>query len=306
MLKALITELKAKMPQLEMRENEPLKAHTSFRIGGAARLMLLPKEQKELEALAVLLYKAGISPFILGNGSNLLFPDEGYGGVIIKTSLMNGVEKAGENIIRAESGALLSQTASFAAKNSLGGMEFAHGIPGSVGGAVIMNAGAYGGEMADIAVKTVYLNEKAEKCAAVGAEQDFSYRHSRFSAGDIILYTELCLENGIEAGIRAKMDELKEKRRASQPLELPSAGSAFKRPAGGFAARLIDEAGLKGLSVGGAQVSKKHAGFIVNTGGATAADVLELIEKIQQAVFERSGIMLEPEIRTVRFTEREN
>lgn len=300
MLNALISELKSALPRLEMRENEPLKAHTSFRIGGAARLMLLPESRLELETLARLLFSAGVRPFILGNGSNLLFPDEGYDGVIIKTALINKIEKAGDNIIRAESGALLSQAASFAAKNSLSGMEFAHGIPGSVGGAVIMNAGAYGGEMADIAVKTVYLNEKTEKCAANGAEQEFSYRHSRFSSGDIILYTELRLENGSEAEIRAEMDELKQKRRASQPLELPSAGSAFKRPEGGFAARLIDEAGLKGLKVGGAQVSEKHAGFIVNTGGATAADVLKLIEKIQAAVFAASGIRLEPEIRIVK------
>lgn len=296
----MLNRIRALFPGLELRENEPLKNHTSFRIGGPADVMLLPKTAQELAALYKSLLKMDVRPFVMGNGSNLLFADEGYRGVVIKTSGMNGVSLAGESTVRAESGALLSQTAVFARKNSLAGMEFAHGIPGSVGGAIMMNAGAYGGEMKDITVKTVYLDAAGELREVTGGEHDFSYRHSRFQPGEIVLCSEFSLQHGLEAEIQERMSELAAKRKASQPLDMPSAGSAFKRPAGGYAAAMIDQAGLKGLSVGGAQVSTKHAGFIVNTGGASCADVLALIDKIKEAVFAASGIELEPEIRIVR------
>ena len=296
----MLNNIRALFPGLEVRENEPLKNHTSFRIGGPADVMLLPKTAEELTDVYKALLKMDVRPFVMGNGSNLLFADEGYRGVVIKTSGMNGLSLAAENVIRAGSGALLSQTAVFARKNSLAGMEFAHGIPGSVGGAIMMNAGAYGGEMKDITVKTAYLDASGKMCEVSGEEHEFSYRHSRFQPGEIVLYSEFSLKPGAEAEIQERMSGLAAKRTASQPVEMPSAGSAFKRPAGGFAAALIDQAGLKGLSVGGAQVSPKHAGFIVNTGGATCADVLALIDKVKEAVFRASGIELEPEIRVVR------
>ncbi len=295
----MVNKLRTLFPELELREREPLKNHTSFRIGGPADIMLLPKTAEELEAAYKAVLAMGAPHFVMGNGSNLLFADAGFRGIIIKTSGMNDISFAGDKLIRAGSGALLSQTAVFARRNSLTGMEFAHGIPGSLGGAVMMNAGAYGGEMKDIVRRTVYLDSAGERREAVGEEHEFSYRHSRFKAGEIVLYSELALQPGDESAIQDKMNELAARRRNSQPLDMPSAGSAFKRPADGFAAALIDEAGLKGLSVGGAQVSPKHAGFIVNTGGATCADVLALIDKVNTAVLAASGIELEPEIRIV-------
>ncbi|MDD6188159.1 MAG: UDP-N-acetylmuramate dehydrogenase [Clostridiales bacterium] len=296
----MLNKIRALFPGLEIRENEPLKNHTSFRIGGPADVMLLPKSAEELTALYRALLEMDIHPFVMGNGSNLLFADEGCRGVVIKTTGLNGVSLAGDGIVRAESGALLSQAAVFARKNALTGMEFAHGIPGSVGGAIIMNAGAYGGEMKDITRRTVYLDTAGELREVSGGEHEFSYRHSRFQPGEIVLYSEFSLQPGVEAEIQEKMNQLAAKRKASQPLNLPSAGSAFKRPVGGYAAALIDQAGLKGLTVGGAQVSVKHAGFLVNVGGATCSDVLALIDKVKEAVFAASGIELEPEIRIVR------
>ena len=295
----MLNKLRALFPALEIRENEPLKNHSSFRIGGPADVMLLPKTPDELEALYRTLLEMDIRPFVMGNGSNLLFADEGYRGVVVKTSGMKEISLTGDGLIRAESGALLSQTAVFARKNALMGMEFAHGIPGSVGGAVMMNAGAYGGEMKDITVRTVYLDSKGERREVSGGEHEFSYRRSRFRPGEVILYSEIALSPGNGDEIHERMNELAARRRASQPLDMPSAGSAFKRPAGGYAAEQIDRAGLKGLSVGGAQVSEKHAGFIVNTGSATCADVLALRDKIKEAVFAASGTELEPEIRIV-------
>ena len=296
----MLSKIRSLFPELEIRENEPLKNHSSFRIGGPADVMFLPKTTEELAGLYKLLLEGEVRHFVMGNGSNLLFADEGYRGAVIKTSGLNEVSLAAENTLRAQCGALLSQTAVFARKNALSGMEFAHGIPGSVGGAVVMNAGAYGGEIKDVAVKTVYLNASGEVREAVGEEHDFGYRHSRFQPGEIVLSCDFVLQPGDENEIQEKMSELAAKRKASQPLELPSAGSTFKRPVGGYAAALIDQAGLKGLTVGGAQVSPKHAGFVVNIGGASCADVLALMEKIKEAVFAASGIELEPEVRIVK------
>ena len=296
----MLSKIRSLFPELEIRENEPLKNHSSFRIGGPADVMFLPKTAEELAGLYKLLLEGEVRHFIMGNGSNLLFADEGYRGAVIKTSGLNEVSLAAENTLRAQCGALLSQTAVFARKHALTGMEFAHGIPGSVGGAVVMNAGAYGGEIKDVAVKTVYLDASGEVREAVGEEHDFGYRHSRFQPGEIVLSCDFVLQPGDENEIQEKMSELAAKRKASQPLELPSAGSTFKRPVGGYAAALIDQAGLKGLTVGGAQVSPKHAGFVVNIGGASCADVLALMEKIKEAVFAASGIELEPEVRIVK------
>lgn len=296
----MLSKIRSLFPELEIRENEPLKNHSSFRIGGPADVMFLPKTAEELAGLYKLLLEGEVRHFVMGNGSNLLFADEGYRGAVIKTSGLNEVSLAAENTLRAQCGALLSQTAVFARKHALMGMEFAHGIPGSVGGAVVMNAGAYGGEIKDVAVKTVYLDASGEVREAVGEEHDFGYRHSRFQPGEIVLSCDFVLQPGDENEIQEKMSELAAKRKASQPLELPSAGSTFKRPVGGFAAALIDQAGLKGLTVGGAQVSPKHAGFVVNIGGASCADVLALMEKIKEAVFAASGIELEPEVRIVK------
>lgn len=296
----MLSKIRSLFPTLEIRENEPLKNHSSFRIGGPADVMFLPKTTEELAGLYKLLLEGEVRHFVMGNGSNLLFADEGYRGAVIKTSGLNNISLVGENTLRAQCGALLSQTAVFARKNSLAGMEFAHGIPGSVGGAVVMNAGAYGGEIKDVAVKTLYLDAAGELREAVGEAHDFSYRHSRFQPGEIVLSCDFLLQPGDENEIQAKMSELAAKRKASQPLELPSAGSTFKRPVGGYAAALIDQAGLKGLTVGGAQVSTKHAGFVVNIGGASCADVLSLMEKIKEAVLAASGIELEPEVRIVK------
>ncbi len=296
----MLNKIRNRFPGLEIRENEPLKNHSSFRIGGPADIMCLPKTAEELAALYRALLDMEARLFVMGNGSNLLFADEGFHGVVIKTSGLNEVVLAGENLVRAQCGALLSQTAVFARKNALSGMEFAHGIPGSVGGAVMMNAGAYGGEIKDVAAETVYLDAAGELCRVSGEAHEFAYRHSRFKEGEIIISCDFLLQQGNEAEIQNKMSELAAKRKASQPLELPSAGSTFKRPVGGYAAALIDQAGLKGLSVGGAQVSEKHAGFVVNTDGASCADVLALMDKVKEAVFKASGIELEPEVRIIR------
>ena len=299
MLTSQIEQLREKMPELELRQAEPLKNHSSFRIGGPAAAMLFPKSLAELTQAVRLLRELDVRPFVMGNGSNLLFADEGYNGVIIKTTGLCGITRLGESRIRAESGALLSRTAVFAAEQSLTGLEFAHGIPGSVGGAMVMNAGAYGGEMKDVAVKTVYLDSLGIQRMALGADQALAYRRSRFGPYETVLYTEFELQPGREEDIRAVMADLAQRRRDSQPLNLPSAGSAFKRPATGYAAAMIDRAGLKGLRVGGAQVSEKHAGFIVNTGDASCADVLALIDKVREAVLRAEGVELEPEIRVV-------
>ena len=237
-----------------------------------------------------------MKPLLLGNGSNVLAPDEGLRGAVVVTRRAAAMEKRGETIV-ADCGASLTKIAAFAAEEGLTGLEFAYGIPGTLGGALVMNAGAYGGEMKDVTARAEYLDGELHRHAAAGAELDFRYRHSRFTAEDVILRAELTLRAGDKEAVKARCRELTEKRKASQPLELPSAGSAFKRPVNGYAAALIDQAGLKGYAVGGAQVSQKHAGFVVNRGGATASDVKRLLEDVRQAVLDRTGVLLEPEIK---------
>ena len=282
---------------VELRANEPLSKHTSFRIGGPVRLMALPEDPEQAALCLRCAAEAGIEPVILGNGSNVLAPDWEFSAFVIKTTGIDDISADGDSI-RAGGGALLSKTAAAARDASLTGMEFAHGIPGSVGGAVCMNAGAYGGEMKDIVRSVGALDMRGNERRFSADELDFGYRHSAFSSGGwLITQVVLELRPGDREKIKAEMDTLSAKRRGSQPLDMPSAGSTFKRPATGYAAALIDQAGLKGLRRGGAMVSEKHAGFVVNTGSAKCSDVLELMEEIERRVRERFGVELEPEVK---------
>lgn len=297
MTERLAQELRERFPRLEMRENAPLDRYTGFHIGGPARLLLLPGGAEELAALCAALERLGEDrPLILGNGTNVLVPDEGIDGAVIVTRRADGL-RLQDGLLLADCGASLTKVAAFAAEHGLSGLEFAHGIPGTVGGAIVMNAGAYGGEMKDVAVETDFLDASLQPRTCRGEAHGFGYRTSAFDGSAVVLRTKLRLGEDDPAAIRERCRVLAEKRRASQPLELPSAGSAFKRPKEGYAAAMIDEAGLKGLSVGGAQVSEKHAGFIVNTGGATADDVRRLLELVRERVLARFGVLLEPEIK---------
>lgn len=297
-LEELKKRLLSRCPSLELREDEPMSKHTSFRIGGPARLMALPKREQEAQEAVKAAGELEIRPFILGNGTNLLVADEGYGGFVLKPCLTR-LEPEGEEGLLAGSGVLLSRLASYALERGLAGLEFAHGIPGSLGGAVTMNAGAYGGEMSQVVVSTTYLEPDGTVGVARGGDHGFGYRRSAFS-GRLILRSRLALKRGDPQAIKARMDELTVQRRAKQPLEYPSAGSTFKRPEGHFAAALIDQCGLKGLAVGGAQVSEKHAGFVVNRDGATCADVLELVRQVRERVLARTGVELELEVKVLQ------
>ena len=290
-----------KLPSIECRYDEPMKNHTSFRIGGPLRAMFIPRNAEELIGLCKLLRGCGIVPLIIGNGTNLLVGDSRpLEMVAIKTTGIDHAERTGKNEITAGAGISLSKLATFACECGLSGLECAHGIPGSLGGAVAMNAGAYGMEMKDVIYSTDGYGNGTGIYTLTAEEHDFSYRRSRFSdTGDIVVSSVIRLRKGDRENIREKMDELFEDRSKNQPLELPSAGSAFKRPKDGYAASLIENAGLKGFSVGGAQVSKKHAGFIVNTGGASFSDVMAVIEYVRETVFRQTGVDLEPEIRIV-------
>ena len=298
----LIDDIRAALPGLELFENEPMSAHCSFRIGGPARLMCCPGTAEEAAALLRLLHESGAPFELMGNGTNLLVPDEGLDKVVVRLGeAMSEAISLGDGHIRAGAGITLAKLAVFAANEGLSGLEFAHGIPGSLGGAVFMNAGAYGGEMKDVLESVEYADTDGAVRSVPAAELGLSYRHSAFEGTErLVTAATVRLTPKEPEEIRARMRELLEKRRASQPLDMPSAGSTFKRPAGGFAAALIDEAGLKGFAIGGAQVSEKHAGFVINRGGATFGDVLRLMEHIQKTVFDRSGIRLEPEVRILK------
>ena len=296
---SLFEVLSEKLPSLTLKREELLSHHTSFRIGGPAEVMAFPHTVGELSDLLRTASALGVRPALLGAGTNVLAPDEGLRGLVIVTrDCLMCLERTDETHIAALAGVSMAKLAIFAQEANLTGLEFAHGIPGTVGGGVYMNAGAYGGEIMQVAEKTDFLRMDGSMQTFTGVAQGFAYRTSAFqSMQGVIVRTVFALTQGKREAIRAHMQELAEKRRASQPLELPSAGSAFKRPVGGYAAALIEQAGLKGFQVGGAAVSEKHAGFIVNRGGATAADVLKLIEIVQKRVLENSGIALEPEIR---------
>lgn len=285
------------LPGLELREQEPLRAHTTFRIGGPARWFLCPKTPEEAAEILKICHENHIKPFFLGNGSNVLAADGGYDGVVVSTAGLDGLRPGEGNEIVAESGVLLARLAHFAAQNALAGLEFAQGIPGSVGGGTRMNAGAYGGEMSGVVRWVDALTETGEKRRFLNEDCRFSYRHSLFCE-EPLLVTAVCfgLTPGDKEEISSAMAELARRRREKQPLEYPSAGSTFKRPEGHFAAALIDQCGLKGLRVGGAQVSEKHAGFVVNVDNASAADVLAVMERVKTAVAAQTGVTLEPEV----------
>lgn len=298
-ISALKNKLTQICPELNLLEGEPMSRHTSFRVGGPVSLMALPQSAGQAAAAVRAAAEEGIVPVFLGNGSNLLVPDEGLDAFVVKTVGGLGGATVSGTVITAESGVLLSRLAVIARDRGLTGLEFAHGIPGSLGGAVTMNAGAYDGEMAQVVTSVTVLNALGEE--ETTGQFDFSYRHSAFSDGTrLILRVRLSLQQGEPSAIQRRMEELMERRRSKQPLEWPSAGSTFKRPQGHFAAALIDQCGLKGLRVGGAQVSEKHAGFIVNRGGATCADILELMEQVRRQVFEQTGVTLEPEVKLLR------
>jgi len=299
-LELAIAQIKQELPGLKLLENEPLSAHCSFRIGGPARAIAVPQDVSSLAQICCILKEHRLAPLIVGNGTNLLFPDEGLERVLlISTEKLTKLFRLPDGAIYAEAGVPLSRLASFAQQNGLSGLEFASGIPGTLGGGCRMNAGAYGGELKDVIESVVcyYLPEQA-LCELTAEQCDFGYRSSRFGkvGGFVVLSAVLRLPEGDRDAIAARMRELNEKRRDKQPLDLPSAGSAFKRPEGQFAAKLIEDAGLKGYSVGGAQVSEKHAGFVVNKGGATSHEVYDLLMHVRSTVYQNSGVALEPEI----------
>ena len=298
----IIRDLRESLPQVTVLENEPMKAHCSFRIGGPVRAMVQPATTEEAAEVCRILRAYDEMPLIIGNGTNLLVTDGPLDRIAVQFGdKMSAIERVGEDSLRAQCGVTLARLAATAQSFGLGGMEFAHGIPGSLGGGVSMDAGAYGGEMKDVVVSTRCLTPEGELREIVGEAHDFRYRHSVFSDTDsIILDSTVKLIPGDRDEIFARMMELREKRRNSQPLDMPSAGSTFKRPVGGYAAALIDQAGLKGYAIGGAQVSEKHAGFVINRGGATFDDVMRLIDHIRETVFQTSGITLETEVKIIR------
>lgn len=291
------------LPDLRVLRDEPMRRHTSFHIGGSARRMALPETCEQVVLLVHFAMECGARPLVIGNGSNLLIPDEGLDRLVIDTSAaLHRIETAGKRSLRAEAGASLARLAGFAQKRGLMGLEFAHGIPGTVGGALCMNAGAYGGEMRQVVEAVTLLDPENGVKTLTGREMAFGYRRSILTRHPdwVVLAATVCLEEGNPAEIRATMNDLMGRRKASQPLEWPSAGSTFQRPEGNFAGTLIDQCGLKGLTVGGAQVSEKHGGFVINRGDATCGDVLELIARVQDCVERKTGVHLEPEVKIVR------
>ena len=287
------------LPEMELRFAEPMSKHTSFRIGGGAEVMAFPKTKEELAQVLKMSALLDCKCAILGAGTNVLAPDAGIPGLVIcLKDCLDGMEQLDDTHIRVMAGVTMSRAAVFAANLGLSGLEFAHGIPGTVGGGVYMNAGAYGREICQVCTQVEVMDRSGNIRVLSGEDMQFSYRHSILEeTDDIVVSADFALTKGDPETIRARMKELIGKRSASQPLDLPSAGSAFKRPVGGYAAALIDQAGLRGFRVGGAAVSSKHCGFAVNLGGATAEDVKELLKQVSDKVFAHSGIRLEPEVR---------
>ena len=308
-LTTAIEAVKNKIPGIILKRDEPLRNHTAFKVGGPVRVMFFPDSTTNLTEICNILGGFEISPLIIGNGSNILADDKLLDVAVVNTSKLSAMKLNAENSsfspayrdIEADAGALLSKLAVFAYENGLTGLEFAHGIPGTVGGAVVMNAGAYGGEMKDVVVGTTAYSVKDGVRKLTAAENGFSYRQSRFMQSDeVVMSVAVRLQRGNKENIKQKMDELGIRRRESQPLDFPSGGSTFKRPKDGYAAAIIEKAGLKGYTVGGAQVSEKHSGFIVNKGGATFSDIMAVVEHVQREVFKQSGTQLELEIKVVR------
>lgn len=292
-----------KLSSIAGKENvlrdEPMSRHTTFRTGGPAEYLVSP-DMDGLPGVIAFCREQGIPLTVIGNGSNLLVGDKGISGVVVEIGRSMGEIRLEGNKITAQAGALLSAVSARAAAEGLSGLEFASGIPGSVGGAVIMNAGAYGGEMKDTLVAATVLTKEGEIVRLPAEELDLSYRHSNLPEKEsIVLEAEFVLTEGDVDQIAATLAELKQQRTSKQPLEYPSAGSTFKRPEGHFAGKLIEDAGLKGYTIGGAQVSEKHCGFVINKGGATSEDVLNLIRHIQDVVQEQFGVALETEVRLI-------
>lgn len=285
---------------IAFRLDAPLAPLTTFRIGGTAAVLCRPADEAQTVQLMALIREAGARFYCLGRGSNTLFADEGFAGVVIDFSALDGIEVCGERIT-AGAGVHLAALCKTAQAAGLTGLEFAYGIPGAVGGAIYMNAGAYGGEMKDVVCSVTAITPAGEVVQLSAAECDFAYRHSVFEEkGGVVLSASFVLRKDDPEAITARMTELALRRKEKQPLEWPSAGSTFKRPQGAFAAALIDECGLKGMTVGGAQISEKHAGFVINIGGATCADVIALTDQVAAIVLEKTGFALEREIRVVR------
>lgn len=299
---ALYDRLRAAAPSLELRRDEPMSRHTTFKVGGPVPLMALPRGE-ELKAVIETAFHWNVVPLFLGNGSNLLVSDDGYDGLVVKLGETYSKGEVYTNELMVGGGMLLSRAANLALEHGLTGLEWAAGIPGTVGGAVVMNAGAYGGEISQVLHQVHTLGYDGRFEVFRNEECDFSYRHSAFLDGQhLILEAVFILDKDDPTTIRARMEDLAEKRRSKQPLEYPSAGSTFKRPPAVdgqpvYAAALIDGCGLKGLTVGGAQVSEKHAGFIVNKDGASCRDIIELMAQVRERVFRETGVTLEPEVR---------
>ena len=299
-----IKDISRTVPHERVLIDEPMCGHTSFRIGGPAAALVLVNDEEELSAVLDAVTGAGADHMVIGNGSNLLVSDAGYPGIMIKLAgEFERITRSADDPYRVRVGAavLLSRTAAFLTENGLAGFEFASGIPGSVGGAVFMNAGAYGGEIKDV-VRSVRVMDPDGKNARdiPAADMDLSYRHSAAQDGSMIMLSALMeLTPDDPSVIAARVADLAARRNAKQPVSFPSAGSTFKRPVGGYAAALIEKSGLKGFGVGGAQVSEKHSGFVINTGGASCEDVLAVMRHVREKVYEDSGIMLEPEVRLI-------
>lgn len=290
------------LEEISVLWDEPMKNHTSFKIGGPAAALCAPKNRRQLRELVGFVQREGVDSWYIGNGSNLLVSDKGLNGIaILLDSGFDGEIEVDGTVLLAPAGKKLSAVCAAACAAGLTGLEFAYGIPGSVGGAVYMNAGAYGGEMKDRLLWVEYLAPTGEIVRLEQEQLSLSYRHSRFMEegmqGSCIVRAAFGLQRGEKAAIQSEMDRILNQRRQKQPLEYPSAGSTFKRPQGAYAAQLIDECGLKGFTVGGAQVSEKHAGFVINTGKATCADVLELTRQVRECVKEKTGYLLELEVR---------
>lgn len=282
------------------KREEPLSDHCTFGIGGKAGLFLQPGREEDIGAILATAEEERIPLMVLGNGSNVLFSDDGYAGVVLHIGpVFGGIRLLDDVTVDCDSGASLKELCLFAAAHSLGGLEFAYGIPGSVGGAIYMNAGAYGGEIRDVLVSSRHVSWEGSG-VLTGAEMELSYRHSAYDRGDrVITGGVFCLKKDNQADIQARMDDYMNRRVTKQPLDYPSAGSTFKRPEGAYASALIDQCGLRGKRIGGAMVSEKHAGFIVNAGGATCADVLAVVDFVKKDVFEKTGFRLSCEVKII-------
>lgn len=294
----LYNELLKIMSEEQVKTEEPMKNHTTFRVGGPAEFFVMPRTAEEVKKVIDLCRRESFPYYIIGNGSNLLVSDQGYRGVVLQIYKEMSYIEIEENVVVAQAGALLSAIANKALENGLTGFEFAAGIPGTLGGACVMNAGAYGGEMKDVLEEVTVLTEEGEVLIIPKENLELGYRTSIIARkGYIVLEARIQLREGEKEAIKSLMEELKDKRVSKQPLEYPSAGSTFKRPEGYFAGKLIQDAGLRGFSVGGAQVSEKHCGFVINRENATAADVAELMRQVSARVEEEFGVKLEPEVK---------